>query len=89
MIYNLLQFVGGLILCLGYIPQIAQIIKTHSVQDLNLKTFSMIFLGILFMEIYAINLVINNVGHMFLITNSMALILAGIMCFLIIKFKEV
>jgi MtN3 and saliva related transmembrane protein len=82
-----LQFIGGFILSFGYIFQVVQIIKTKSVNDLNLKTFISIFIGILFMEIYAVNLVVTGVGHMFLITNSMALILAGIMCVLILMFR--
>ena len=88
MIFNILQLIGGLILSFGYIPQIIQIIKTKSVNDLNLKTFLFVFIGILFMEIYAINLVINKVGYMFLVTNSMALILTGLMCILIMKFRN-
>ena len=88
MIFDILQLIGGLILSFGYIPQIIQIFKTKSVNDLNLKTFLSVFVGILFMEIYAINLVINKVGYMFLVTNSMALILTGIMCILIIKFRN-
>ena len=88
MIFDILQLIGGLILSFGYIPQIIQIIKTKSVNDLNIKTFLFVFIGILFMEIYAINLVINKVGYMFLVTNSMALILTGIMCILIIKFRN-
>ena len=88
MIFNILQLIGGLILSFAYIPQIIQIIKTKSVNDLNLKTFLSVFIGILFMEIYAINLVINKVGYMFLVTNSMALILTGLMCILIMKFRN-
>jgi len=88
MIFDILQLIGGLILSFGYIPQIIQIIKTKSVNDLNLKTFLFVFIGILFMEIYAINLVINKVGYMFLVTNSMALILTGLMCILIMKFRN-
>jgi len=88
MVFNILQFIGGLILSFGYIPQIIQIIKTKSVEDLNFKSSLFIFIGILFMEIYAVNLVINKVGYMFLVTNSMALILTGLMCILIIKFRN-
>ena len=40
------------------------------------------------MEIYAINLVITGAGHMFLVTNSMALVLSGIMCILILMFRK-
>ena len=88
MIFDLLQLIGGIILSFGYIPQIAQIIKTKSVNDLNLKTFLSVFIGILFMEVYAVNLAVNKTGYMFLITNSMALILSGIMCILILKFRN-
>ncbi len=88
MIFDIIQLIGGVILTIGYIPQIKQILKTKSVTDLNFQTFLLIFLGILCMEIYAINLVVNNSGHMFLVTNTMALILSGFVCFLILKYRE-
>ncbi len=88
MIFNLLQLIGGIILTIGYIPQITQILKTKSVEDLNLTTFSSIFIGVGLMEIYAINLVLTGSGLMFLITNSMSLILAGIMVFLILLYRN-
>ena len=72
----------------GYIPQIIQIIKTKLVNDLNLKTFMSIFIGVFFMEIYAINLVVTGAGYMFLVTNSMSLVLAVIMCILILMFRK-
>lgn len=86
--FDILQLIGGIILSFGYIPQIAQMIKTKSVDDLNLKTFLSVFIGIMFMEIYAVNLVIHKVGHMFLVTNSMALILSGVVCILIYKYRS-
>lgn len=86
--FDILQLIGGIILSFGYIPQIIQMIKTKSVDDLNFKTFLSVFIGILFMEVYAVNLVINKVGHMFLITNTMALVLSGIVCILIYKYKN-
>ena len=88
MVFNILQFIGGLILSFGYIPQIIQIIKTKSVEDLNFKSSLFIFIGILFMEIYAVNLVINKVGYMFLVTNSMSLFLSGLVCIMIMKFRN-
>ena len=86
--FDILQLIGGIILSFGYIPQIIQMVKTKSVDNLNLKTFLSIFIGISFMEIYAINLVINKVGHMFLVTNTMALILSGTVCILIFKYRN-
>ena len=88
MIFDVLQFIGGFILSFGYIFQVVQIFKTKSVQDLNLKTFTLVFLGVFLMEIYAINLVVTGAGHMFLVTNSMSLVLAGIMCILILMFRK-
>jgi len=87
-LFDILQLIGGIILSFGYIPQIIQMVKTKSVEDLNSKTFLSVFIGTLFMEIYAVNLVINKVGHMFLVTNTMALILSGIVCILIFKYKD-
>jgi MtN3 and saliva related transmembrane protein len=87
MIFNILQLIGGLILSLGYIPQITQTLKTKSVKDLNFKTYLLIFVGILFMEAYAINLTVHGQGHMYLVTNSMASALSGTMCILILLFK--
>jgi MtN3 and saliva related transmembrane protein len=88
MIFDLLQLIGGIVLSVGFIPQIIQILKTKSVRDLNSKTFVMSFIGISFMEIYAINLVINGSGLMFLITNTMSLIISSISAGLIIKYKK-
>lgn len=86
MLFNILQLTGGLILSFGYIPQIIQIIKTKSAHDLNLKTFSMMLLGICLMEIYAVNLIIHNVGGAYFITNTISLITAIIMVILILKY---
>lgn len=89
MFYNLLQLIGGIILSVGYVFQVRQTWSTKSVEDLNFTTYLSVFIGILFMEIYAINLVIvNNAGLMFLITNSMSLTLSGIMVVLILLFKN-
>jgi len=88
MFFNVLQLIGACFLSGGYIPQISQIIKTKSVKDLNLKTFLFVFIGILLMEIYAINLTLSGSGHMFLVTNSMSLVLAGIMVILISIYKK-
>lgn len=87
MVYDLLQLAGGFILSFGYIPQIVQTIKTKSVEDLNLRTFLLIFIGIVFMEVYAVNLVLNGAGHMFLVTNTMALIMSCTMVLLILRYR--
>ena len=63
-----------------YIPQIRQVVRTHSCKDLNLKTYAAILSGIICMEAYAINLVLNGSGLMFLITNSLSLLMTLSLC---------
>ena len=87
--YGVFQLIGGIIMSVGYIPQIAQIFRTKSSEGLNLKSFGMIFAGILLYEIYAIALVVlESSGHMYLITNSVSTLLSGLMCLLIIFFRK-
>lgn len=82
------QLVGGIIMSVGYFPQIMQILKTRTSKGLNLKSFGMIFVGILLYEFYAVFLVVNGSGHMYLVTNSVSLLLSGSMCILIKIFEE-
>lgn len=88
MFFDFLQLIGGIIMSFGQIPQIAQILKTKSAKDLNLKTYIMMFAGISLMETYAINLVIHGSGGAFLITNTISLIASGIMITLILKYGK-
>ena len=82
--FGVFQLIGGIIMSVGYIPQIAQILRTKSSEGLNLKSFGMIFAGILLYEIYAIALVVlESSGHMYLITNSVSTLINGLMCLLI------
>ena len=82
--FGVFQLIGGIIMSVGYIPQIAQILRTKSSEGLNLKSFGMIFAGILLYEIYAIALVVlESSGYMYLITNSVSMALSGLMCLLI------
>ena len=88
-LFGLFQLVGGIIMAVGYIPQIAQILRTKSSEGLNLKSFGMIFIGILLYEIYAISLVVlESSGHMYLITNSVSTLLSGTMCLLIVFYRK-
>ena len=88
-LFGMFQLIGGIIMSVGYIPQIAQILRTKSSEGLNLKSFGMIFAGILLYEIYAIALVVlESSGHMYLITNSVSTLLSGLMCLLIIFFRK-
>jgi len=88
MFFDILQLAGGFILAFGNIPQILQIVRTKSASDLNLNTYILMFVGIIMMEVYAINLVIHGAGGAFLATNTLALIAAGTMVALVIKFSK-
>lgn len=83
---EIMQLAGGVILAAGYIPQITRILKTCSAKDFHLGSFLMMFTGIAMMEVYAVTLSIGGTGQMFLITNSLSLLLLGIMCVLIVKY---
>lgn len=86
--FDFLQLLGGFILALGYIPQIIQIIETRSCKDLNLRTYLAMALGIGFMEVYAVSLMLKGSGLMFLITNSVSLLLVIFICLLITAMRE-
>lgn len=85
--FDFLQLVGGLILAFGYLPQIKQLLRTKSCGDLNLKTYLYLTLGIGLMEIYAVDLSKNDCGYMFLITNTLSLILVSLISTLIIRYR--
>ena len=88
-IFGLFQLIGGIIMSIGYIPQIAQILRTKSSEGLNIKSFGMIFIGILLYEIYAISLVVlDSTGYMYLITNSVSTFFSGLMCVLIKIYED-
>lgn len=86
--FDFLQLLGGIILSVGYIPQIIKIIKTKSAVDFNIKTFVMVWVGIFFMEIYAVNLALGGNGLMYLVTNTMSLIVQSVLVALILKYRK-
>ena len=71
-IYDILQLAGGLILSVGSIPQIEQIIRTKSVNDINLTSIITLIIGMVLMQIYAVHSGLT----MFIITNTISLLLA-------------
>ncbi|MBA2939570.1 hypothetical protein HZF08_14740 [Paenibacillus sp. CGMCC 1.16610] len=87
MLFSVLQLIGGVILSLGWVPQIIQILKTKSVSDLSLKAYLLIFLGISLMEIYAISLAVNGAGLAFLITNTLSLCVVLFVITLILRYR--
>ncbi len=71
-VYDILQLVGGIILAVGSIPQLEQIVRTKSVEDINLTSIVTLIVGMLLMEMYAIHSELT----MFIITNTISLLLA-------------
>ncbi|AZS14914.1 PQ-loop domain-containing transporter [Paenibacillus lutimineralis] len=88
MIFSILQLIGGVILAIGWIPQILQIMKTKSVRDLSLKSYLFMLLGIGLMEIYAIDLVGNGSGIAFLMTNSLSLLVVLFVIMLVLRYRN-
>ena len=88
-IFNALQFIGGIILTFGYIPQIAKTIKTKSTKDFHLGYFVSIWTGILFMEAFAIYNALHGIAVMFFVTNSIALACESILLGLILFYRYV
>ncbi|GGH22376.1 hypothetical protein GCM10008013_20810 [Paenibacillus segetis] len=88
MLFSVMQLIGGVILSLGWIPQIMQILQTKSVADLNIKSYLLMLLGISLMEAYAINLAGTGVGVAFLITNTMSLCVILLVIILIIRYRS-
>lgn len=86
--FNLLQLIGGIILSVGYIPQIAKTIRTKSVEDLSLAYYFNIFIGVGCMEAYAIYSALNGVALMFLVTNTIAWVLGGTMLILTLRYRK-
>lgn len=86
--FDILQLLGGIILSVGYIPQIIKLIKTKSATDFNIKTFLMVWIGIFFMEIYAVDLALGGNGLMYLVTNTMSLLVQSILVVLILKYRK-
>ncbi len=86
--FDFLQLLGGIILSVGYIPQIIKLIKTKSALDFNIKTFVMVWIGIFFMEIYAVNLALGGNGSMYLVTNTMSLLVQSVLVALILKYRK-
>ncbi len=73
---NILQLIGGIILSIGYIPQIKKVSETKSMKDFSFNYLAMLAIGVGLMEIYAIYNVIQGVAIMFMITNTVAFLLA-------------
>jgi len=82
--FDVIQLIGGMILSVGAIPQIEQIIRTKSVKDINLTSIITLIIGMILMQIYAVHSGLT----MFIITNTISLILAIVKLSLKIYFTK-
>jgi MtN3 and saliva related transmembrane protein len=89
--FSMLQLIGGVILSVGYIPQLIKIFKTRSVDDFSKLYLGAIFIGICLMELYAVYMyVILGIPEIkaFFITNTVSTILSGIEFFAVLYFSK-
>ena len=86
---NILQLVGGIILSIGYIPQIRQVLKTKEVKDFNKTYLTAIVVGVGCMEVYATYSLIQGVAIMFFATNTVAFVLAIAMLVLYLLYSKI
>lgn len=87
-VYDWFQLIGGVILALGYLPQIRQLLTTRSCKDLNIKTYVSLAVGIGLMEIYAYNLWVNHFAAMFFATNTISLAMVLYIILLILSVRR-
>jgi len=88
--FSMLQLIGGVILSIGYIPQIIKMIKTRSVDDFSKMYLGSIFFGIVLMEAYAVYMyIVLGIPEMqsFFITNTASTILSGTEFVLLMMFS--
>lgn len=82
-----MQLLGGFVVIIGVLPQIVQIIKTKSVNDLNLRTYIMVCSGLALMEVYAVYKMIYENGVMLFITSTLSLLVNVLIMILIAIYK--
>lgn len=85
---NIMQLAGGIILSVGYIPQIARIIKTKSVDDFSFQYLFYMVLGIGLMEVYAVYNALQGSAIMFLVTNTLSLLTSSTMLVLYFIYRK-
>jgi MtN3 and saliva related transmembrane protein len=83
---DLAQVAGGLIVVFGYIPQIVRVVRARSALGLSLAMWASVFVGVLLMEIYAVDLALDG-EPMMLLTNSASLVLSGTLLALILWYR--
>jgi MtN3 and saliva related transmembrane protein len=87
-LFGTLQLLGGVILSTGYLPQIAQILRTRSARDINLWMYVQVVLGVCCMEAYALYLCVTTGQWFFLVTNTVSLAMSGTVVVLKLRYGK-
>ncbi len=85
---NVIQIASGVLLTIGYIPQILTIRRTKFSKNINIETYLMVLGGVVLGEIYAINLVVNGSGVAYLCTNTCSIIVLCCLVYNILKYRK-
>jgi MtN3 and saliva related transmembrane protein len=72
----------------AFLPQVVKTIKTKSVGDMSLPMFAINFTAASLAEVYAFHLWKEQDEPAFLITNTMVLIGAGTLLFLLLRYRK-
>jgi MtN3 and saliva related transmembrane protein len=86
--YDILQLISGCLAVGAFIPQIVKTIKTRSVGDISAPMFMMNVSAAILAEFYAWNLWRERGEPAFLITNTMVLLGAATLLFLLLRYRK-
>lgn len=87
--FDTLQLFGGILLTLGYVPQIRKILRTRNVESFDLTGFSIIAFGIGCMEAYACyQWFFKKAAGAFMITNTISFLIALALVGLILYYRK-
>jgi MtN3 and saliva related transmembrane protein len=87
-IFDIIQIISGILAISAFIPQIVKTIKTKSVGDMSLPMFITNFTAACLAEIYGFHLWKEQDEPAFLITNSMVMLGAGTILFLLLRYRK-
>jgi MtN3 and saliva related transmembrane protein len=76
-IFDTLQLIGGTLLALSYLPQIYKTYKVKKVDEISLAFWSVLFIGLCFMEINAMHLISLGTWS-YAITETFNVLLCGV-----------
>lgn len=85
--FDLLQLIGGVLLAGSYIPQIIKTAKIKMVEEISLAFWSVLFIGLVFMEINALHLISLGTWS-YAVTETLNVIGCGIFLAQVIYYRK-